>query len=272
MRVGKSVAGLLLITLGVIGIIACLAGMGGVWIGASRLQQLNAKVFGDVERVVALVDQKAARAGKAAKSTRDLADELRETLRETAKKAAQERLASAPEVEDLQQRLASAMQNAEGLLELSASAAELFEQVAGSVDSLSTEEHAASEASSQLLSTIRSTQDALAHASDALADVGRRLDEMRQNQDAEGNAEQIKQLSLAIISRLDVVQQQLNAFRERLEEARSGLTRLRSRIETWIFLGRLVLLFLLVWIGAGQYCLLVQGWRVHRRPQLEADG
>ena len=89
-----------------------------------------------------------------------------------------------------------------------------------------------------------------------------KLAKLRHNRDAENNAEQIKQLSLAIVSRLDVVQQQLDAFRERLEEARSGLTRLRNKLEAWIFLGRLVLLFLLVWIGAGQYCLLVQGWRL----------
>jgi hypothetical protein len=41
MRAGKSLACLLLTALGVVGIIVCLAGIGGVWIGASRLQRLN---------------------------------------------------------------------------------------------------------------------------------------------------------------------------------------------------------------------------------------
>lgn len=266
MRVARSLTGLLLTALGLIGIVICLAGIGGVWIGASRLQQVNATVFDDVQRVVALVDQKAERAGEAAGSTRDLADELRETLRESVREAAETHMVSAPEVDDLRQRMAAAMKDAEGLLELSASAAEMFEQVAGSIDSLSMGQRNLSETSAQLLTTIRSTQDAMADASDRLANVGRRLDEIRQNRDAENNAEQIAQLSLAIVSRLDAVQQQLASFRERLDEVSNRLSRLRDRIETWIFLGQLVLLFLMFWIGAGQYCLLVKGWAILFRP------
>ena len=49
MSLGKRLSGLILVGLGAIGIAVCLAGIVGVWIAASRLQQVNSRVFRQVD-------------------------------------------------------------------------------------------------------------------------------------------------------------------------------------------------------------------------------
>ena len=55
MSLGKRSVGLLLVGLGAIGILVCLAGIAGVWIAASRLQQVNSRVFRQVDQFVVQV-------------------------------------------------------------------------------------------------------------------------------------------------------------------------------------------------------------------------
>ncbi len=43
MSLGKRLSGLVLVGLGAIGMAVCLAGIAGLWIGASRLQQVNSR-------------------------------------------------------------------------------------------------------------------------------------------------------------------------------------------------------------------------------------
>ena len=95
MSLGKRLSGLLLVSLGAIGIAVCLAGIAGVWIGASRLQQVNSRVFRQVDQLILQVDQRAAQARDAV-GTRDLVDAFKQTLRESATELLAERVASLP--------------------------------------------------------------------------------------------------------------------------------------------------------------------------------
>jgi hypothetical protein len=74
-------------------------------------------------------------------------------------------------------------------------------------------------------------------------------------------------LAIAIIARLNIVQNQLTAFSERLDETKARLAQFNGRMRTWILTGQCLTTLLLVWIGAGQCALLLQGWRILRsRP------
>ncbi len=272
MSLGKRLTGLVLVTLGAIGFIVCLAGIAGVWIVGSRVQQVNSEVFRQADELVVQVDRRAAQARDAVAGTRDLVDELKQTLRDSAKALAAERVAervaeraaSLPEIENIERRLMSAMERADGLVQVSASTAELIEQVLATVGVIAAQRDVDLKGASELTATIRSTRESLANASERLADVQRTLAEIRQKRDVDVNLEQVAKLSLGIVAKLDVGQEQLAAFRSRLDETRSRLGQLQGGIRMRIFAAQGLVLLLIGWGGAGQYCLLLQGWRILR--------
>jgi uncharacterized coiled-coil DUF342 family protein len=269
MHVGNRLVGLGLAALGVAGIVVCLAGIVGVWLAASRLQRVNSEVFGKLDQLVAQVDHRADQARDAVGDTRDLVDELKQTLRDSASDLVAERVASRPEIDNLEQRLASAMERAEGLVELSTSTAELIEQLLVSLGDFASNRDLNLRHSTELVASIQSARQSLVNASKQLSDVQGRLAEIRQKRNVEDNLPQIIKLSLGIVAKLDVVQDQLAAFRGRLDERKVRLNQSQNRLSAWIFGGQCLFLLLIAWAGAGQYCLLVYGWWMLRPPTVE---
>ena len=86
------------------------------------------------------------------------------------------------------------------------------------------------------MATIRSTRESLANASDRLAEVERRLTEIRQKRDIDVNLSEITKISLNLVARLDGVQTQIATFRSRLEETKSRSALLPTRTRTLQFL------------------------------------
>src|SRR5688500_13052970 len=117
MHVGKRLVGLGLTILGGARRVVCLAGTRAVWFVAWRLQRFNANSFGQVDQLVAQVERRADQARDAVGETRDLVDELKTTLRDSSTDRVAERVASLPEIDNLEQRLASAMDRADGLVQ-----------------------------------------------------------------------------------------------------------------------------------------------------------
>jgi hypothetical protein len=266
---GKRLVGLGLALLGVTGIVVCLAGILVVWLVASRLQRVNSEVFGKLDQLITQVNHRADQARDAVADTRGLVDELKQTLRDSASDLVAERVASRPKIDNLEQRLASAMERADGLVELSTSTAELIEQLLVSLGDFASKRNLNLRDSTELMSSIQSARQSLANASDQLSDVQRRLAEIRQKRDVAGQLPEIMKLSLGIVAKLDAVQEQLVAFRGRLDERKIRLNQSEKRLKGWIFGGQFLLLFLVAWAGAGQYCLLLYGWRMSRPPSVE---
>lgn len=266
MHIGKRLVGLGVVTLGVLGIAVCLAGIAGAWTVGSRLRQVNSSVFSQADRLVGQVERRTAQARDVIGGTRELIDELKQTLQDSAKKRLAERVSSLPEIENLERRAAAAMERADGLVQISASTAELIEQLLATAGTVAAERDVDLIAPSELMAAIRSTRESLAHASRRLADVERRLAEIRQQRDMDVNLSQITELSLGIIAQLDVVQERIVAFRSRLDEMRHRLGQLRDRISVWVLAGQWLIVLLITWGGAGQFCLLLQGWRILRTP------
>ncbi len=262
MRTVKRLAGIGLGVLGLLGVVACLAGAVGVWLLGSRLQQVNSQVFGKVDQLVVQLDRRAAQTRDATVETRKLVEHFQQTLRDSAKDFIAERVTARPEIDNLERRLTAALERADGLVQVSVASAELIEQLLATVDAGAPEGHADRQASSDLMAAIRSTSESLVDASERLADVQRRLAEMRRNQGVDVNLTQITKLLLGIVSKLDAVQQQIAVFRVRLDETRQRLGHLQRRIRSWVFAGQSLILLLIAWGGAGQYCLLVRGWQI----------
>jgi len=271
MSLGKRLSGLILVGLGAVGMAFCLAGIAGLWIGASRLQQVNARLFHSVDQLIIQVDRWATQARDAVGGTRDLVDAMKQTLHESAAELLAGRVASLPEIENIERRLASAMERTDQLVEVSASTAELIEQLLANLDAIASERSVDLQGSSDLMATIRSTRESLANASERLADVQRRLAEIRQKRGVDVNLSEITKLSLGVVAKLDVVQAQIAALRSRLDETKSRSAQLEDRIRIWILVGQCLILLLIAWVSAGQFCLLLQGRRLLRRPAASAS-
>ncbi len=261
MSLGKRLSGLALVGLGAIGMAACLAGIAGLWIVASRLQQVNSRLFHQVDQFIVQVDLRATQAGDAVGGTRDLVDALKQTLKESAAELLAGRVASLPEIDNLERRLVSAMERTDELMEVSASTVELIEQLLTTIGSMAWESNADQQGYSDLTAAIRSTRQSLANASERLADVRRRLAEIRQKRGVDVNLAEITKLSLGMVAKLDAVQSQIAAFRSLLDETKSRSAQFQERIRRWILAGECLILLLIAWLGAGQLCLLLQGTR-----------
>jgi capsule polysaccharide export protein KpsE/RkpR len=271
MHAGKRLLGLVLFTLGTLGFVVCLAGVAGVWIAGSRVQQVNAEMFRQADALVVQVDRRVTQARDVVGGTRELVDELKQKLRESAAELVAERVAervaSLPEIDNLERQLVSAMERADGLVQVSASTAELIEQLLATIGVIAAQRKVDLKGASELAATIRSTRESLAEASERLAEVQRILVEIRQQRDRDVNLKQIAELSFGMVAKLDLVQEQLTAFRDRLEETRSRLGQLQGTIRMWVFTAQGLISLLIGWGGAGQYCLVLQGWRILRQPR-----
>ena len=248
MSPSKRLSGLTVVGLGAIGIIVCLGGIAGLWIGASRLQQVNSRLFRQVDQLIIQVDQRARQARDAAGGARDLVDALRQTLHESAAELVAGRVGSLPEIDDIEHRLLSAVKRTDELVKRAASTAELIKQLLTTIDAIVSERSFDLPGDSGLMATIQSTRESLASASEHLADVQRRLAENRQRRDVDVNLPEITKVSLGLAARLDVVQAQIAASCSRLDETKSRSAQLQDGIRSWIVAGECLILLLIAWI------------------------
>jgi chromosome segregation ATPase len=224
------------------------------------------RLFRQVDRLIVRVDQRAAQARDAVGKTRDLVDVLKQTMKESATKLLAERVASLPEIEKIERRLVSAMERTDRLVEVSASSIDLIEQLLATISVIASQSSVDLQGSSDLMATIRSARESLANASALLADVQRRLAEIRQKRGVDVNLSEIAKLSLGMVAKLGVVQAQITALRSGLDETKSRSAQLQERIRRWILAGQCLMLLLIAWVSAGQFCLMVQGRRLLRPP------
>jgi chromosome segregation ATPase len=252
------------LVLGVVGMVVCLAGIAGMWTASAKLQRLNTAVFAKMDDWVGRIDVRVTQAQSATENTCGLTEQLADTLRTKVAERVEARVEALPQVEELQGKLSDTMGEAAGLLELSASAAELIEGFVSGWEDVAAMRPEVQTRSAQLLETIEGTRRAIDAAAATLAELESRLDDLRQQKDVEENSRIIAQLAASILVRLDGVQQQLESFRDRLTEIRGDLDAFRGRIHRQILLGRILVVLVLVWFGLGQFFLAAHGWRLCR--------
>ncbi len=71
------------------------------------------------------------------------------------------------------------------------------------------------------------------------------LVEIRQKRDVDINLSQITKLPLGIVARLDVVEEQIGAFRSYLDQTKTRLSQLQHKIKVWLFAGECLILLLI---------------------------
>ncbi len=248
--------------LGTIGTVACVAAIVGSWYVAGRVQRVNSNVFKQADQLMVQIDDRAVQAGSAVHGTRELVEELKKTIRKSTEEFVAKQVLSLSENENLERRIASTMERADRLIEVSTSSAELLVQLFATIGTLAPEPSADARVSSDLLMALRSTNEMIAEALERLTEVQRRLEEIQQNREVDVNLAEIGKITLGIVTRLDVVQERIAVFRGRIAEMRQQCDKTHEKIAASIFAAQCLAVLVLLWIGVGQYCLLVQGWRI----------
>ncbi len=263
MYLPRRLAGVTLVVFGALGITLSLMAMAGVWVGTSRLQQFNTNVFSCTDEMIVRVDQRAARARDAVDETRTLTQDLTDALPEYLGERVRNEVATSTAADDVERRLTSTLRDANDLLELSTSAMELIVQSLAVIDKRKVGQLPAG-GSPRLIDQIHAAQASLANASERMVDLEQLLVEFRNKRKVADDTGETRRISVDILARLDVVQECLTVLRSQLKGAREQLARLRDRIAAWILIGRILALLLIVWIGAGQYCLAARGCQTLR--------
>jgi len=248
----KRVAGALLLLLGLVGLLGSVAGIVGSWIGYQRtsaaLERAAVRVDGLFDRSTHLLDtvQSALVKARTELDAHEEAEKAAVTApskdsflrRQTARKATQD---IAPELRDSRRTLSQVTDVAivvnsllEGEKELDIGAAPLDPAQVDEVSARLT----------TLIEKAESLQVRLARVEPDAAEPD----------DLKAEASQARE---AVTRLIELV----NQARERVLTGKQKVADLHTRTQFWLFWGTVALTVLLVWIGLGQWCLMVQGWR-----------
>ena len=102
---------------------------------------------------------------------------------------------------------------------------------------------------------------------EAFEEVKLAVANLRDDEDVDKHLPRIRALIEAVDQQLDGVQLRLVTLTKLMKEVNAGLVEMELTVQSWIFTATLILTALLLWMGAAQFCLLLQGRRLFRAPE-----
>jgi len=254
----KRIGAWLAMLFGFLGVIACMAGIYGVWLFASRIEQAHEKAFAALDKGLASAQTRVRGVQKRVKESRITTAEIKQKLRDWSKGKAKERLVSQLEIESRTEKLAAQLQTADSWLETSTEAIRGVQQILDLGSLLGMPVDAAS--LEQVLEKLTSLRDRLQetertanaiHASTAVKGDGSEESRLSRATKLLGRA-------LLMIADVDT---RLDDTVARLSEIQNGAQELKARTSNHIMWTTIGCYLLLTWIAAGQAALCCCGWR-----------
>jgi hypothetical protein len=248
---------LLALAFGVIGVVACMAGVYAVWSLESRLDRTNDKVFATLDSGFAsaqdLVRRVQARVAEAKITTTEIGRKLRDRSRTEAK----ERLVAQLEIESRVEKLAGHLQTAESWLETSTESIrsvqrvlELGNSIGVPMDPTSLEE---------VLANITSLRSTLKEAERAVDGI-RAFTTDEEGESEENRLSRVTKLLGRILVTIGEIDTRLEESITRLSGLRADARQLKATTSAYILVTTIGCYMLLAWIAAGQAALYWWGW------------
>jgi hypothetical protein len=252
----KRIAALLFMTLGILGVVACLLGIYGVWIAGSRLNLANDKVFAAVDRGLASGQEHIRGVQKRVQESKITTSEISAKLRDWSITQAKERLAAELEIERRTEKLSGQLQVADTWLQTSSESVRSVQQLLEVGNSLGARLDPAA---------LEEVLEALAKAQNALQKTQVVVEEVRdfatgKEEEASRLARVMKLLERALLT-IGQVDTRLENPIKRLAEMRTEAHELKSTVYQYILWTTVGCCLLLCWIAAGQAALLWCGWK-----------
>lgn len=253
----------LTLSLGGLGVVVCVAGVLGVCLLGSRLSRVADNVFRVVDDSLVVVQQRVAQTEDRVEAAKITTAGIERTLKDWAKRETRERLGSRLGVEEKAERLANGLRQADHWLELSESSIRLVQHALELGRSSGAPVKTAP--ADRLLEEIGSLQVQLTQAIEAVETIQERTSEGGDEKSLRDRVDQAVQLALKAIATLGSIDSRLDGLSDRLSETQTKIQNLEPKTHRWILVATIGLGLLIVWMGAGQLCLCLHGWRSLRR-------
>jgi DNA-binding transcriptional MerR regulator len=257
----KHVATLLAVVFGFLGAVACLAGIYGVWLVRSRLEEINVRVFSVVDNSLVSATDRLRSVQKRIEEAKITSNEIETKVRDWSLRKAKETLALRIEIETRTEKLARHLETADTWLETSTEwirsvqeVLELGNKFGGSADPSSFDDVV------EKLDDVRSK----------LQQTGQTIDGIRTFLTGKSEESEDTRFSrvMKLLGRLLLTTAEIDTRLEstvtRLTELQTDAQRYKARTSNYILAASIACCLLLAWIGAGQVALCRCGWKFWR--------
>jgi hypothetical protein len=260
----RRLVSLLALTLGSVGLLACMAGIYGVWLLKSRLDQANEKVGVGLDKGLASIQDRVRGAQRRIQDSKISASAMSQQFRDWSAEKARERFVTQLDIEARANRLAGQLQSADAIMESSTDLIQgsreilvIANQLGASVDPVS----------------LDSVLDKLDDARSKLQEAERSVSEMSKLVAVkDGTSGQTRlNRTLKLVTHTLVT---IGDIHTRLDQAVTGMSELQTeaqlltaRMSNYIFFAAVVACLLLLWVAAGPAALYVvvrRGWYQNR--------
>ena len=248
--------------LAVLGLLLCIGGVVGVWVGKSRVDPVGAAVFGTADEVLGFVDIKLDRVKQVLEQSRRRVGDMSRIAERLKSAEANARRECAPLLQTLEQ-VYQELKAAESWLDSSYALASGVSRVSEAVVS---SEYAASHQESTALTVARQVQACADAVTDAIAKLQAIRVELIELRDTGRIA---RKAAVGIIARVADLEGKLASMCARIErlDARVATTRvscadLSLRFRWWTLAAAVVVTVVLAWFGISQIVMMGYGWRL----------
>jgi hypothetical protein len=252
----KKVLALLALMFGLLGVLACVAGIYAVWRLKSRLDHANEKVFTALDKGLTHARDRVCAVQKRVQDSKITTSEIVEVLRDWTTRKLQERLTAQAALESRVEKLDGYLQTADAWLETASESIRGAGQVLELSQSLGAPVDPALlvalfEKLTWLRTTIQQTEQTVKQIREFTA----------VKEDEENRLARLTKLlgrTLVTVGEMDT---RLEEAATRLAQMRDSEQQLQARTGKYLLLASIACCLLLVWIAAGQVALCLAGWK-----------
>ena len=258
MSARNQLLGIVGLPLGGIGIVVCAATMIAIWFVSVRIGRLTEILFSKMDQSLAVVRQRVERTqDRVAGATTTLKD-VTETLRDWGGREAGQQLAARLDAAERTERLASALQQADGWLEVAESSTERIQDLLSLNATTSASDTAIV---SNVAADISAMRAQFADVLDLVAGLRDRITDATDEKSAKERIEQAIQFALRMPGILGSINSRLESFVDKLSLAQGQLQDLKARTKRSVLVIAIGVTLLTLLMAAGQIALCWMAWR-----------
>ncbi len=253
-QVIRCLASLLALTLGSVGLLACMVGIFGVWLIKSRLDQANETVTVGLDKGLTSIQDRVRDAQRRIQDSKITASTMSQQLRDWSVEKAKERIVTQLDIEAQTNKLAGQLQSADALLK---SSTELFQggreilvianQLGASVDPVFLD---------SALAKLDDARSKLQEVEGSVSEVSQ-LAAVRDDKSEQTRLNRTLKLVTRTLVTIGEIDTRLDQTVTGLSELQTEAQLLSARISNFILFVAVVACLLLLWLAAGQAALCV---------------
>ena len=263
----KRILGTLAIGLGLIGLVASVTAIIGIWPASRYLTSQAIQIIESIEPIFTSIgdglDQVEANLQKA----RNEIKEVRSAAENVADKGEQSDPADRAKLEATFVKMAQWLEKTEGLMEVLHAGTSTLLNCYEVVTNLPLVWENNASIDPALLKNIQEASQTIEKTSSTLQSIQKQITEIGNNNDVQENALKVAALTVEIDTGLASLENHISQSKQQVEQTRGKLSDLKQSISFWGTAGPVVCTLLLVWLGLSQWSLMVHGWSMLRSGQ-----